>query len=425
MSSEHFIFADHDTVELANRFGTPLYVISENKIENAINEIKQAFEKNKLDYSINYAGKAFLNTAMCKIAKKMGIRLDVVSGGELYTAIQAGFEPSKITLHGSNKSVDEIKMAIDAGVGTITIDSTSEILLVNQIAGEMGKTVNVHLRLSPGVEAHTHEYIQTGRIDSKFGIPISMGTRAARMTLDCEHLNLTGLHCHIGSQIYSGKPFQIAANAMLEMIFNIKEMGEELTELNLGGGFGINYLHDDPVFDVDEYITLLAETLRSQCKLLGIKIPKVIVEPGRYIVGPAGVTLYSIGTVKEIPFLRKYVSVDGGMADNPRPALYNAIHHAVVANKYNHEANDLVTVSGKCCETDTLIKDILLPKCERGDILAVLNTGAYNYSMASHYNRLQVPAVVLLMDEKAEVIVKRDTYENLTINDVVPEWLSE
>lgn len=423
MTSEHFVFAGHDTVELANQFGTPLYVISENKIENAINEIKKAFEKSKLEYSINYAGKAFLNIAMCKIAKKMGIRLDVVSGGELYTALQAGFDPADITMHGSNKSIDEIKMAIDAGVGTITIDSTSEILLVNQIASEIDKKVNVHLRLSPGVEAHTHEYVQTGRIDSKFGIPISMGTRAARMAIDCTHLNLTGLHCHIGSQIYSGKPFQIAANAMLEMIFNIKEMGVELKELNLGGGFGINYLHDDPVFDVDEYIAMLAETMHSQCKLLGIQIPKVIVEPGRYIVGPAGITLYTVGTVKEIPFLRKYISVDGGMADNPRPALYNAVHHAVVANKYDSEPNDLVTVSGKCCETDTLIKDILLPKCERGDILAVLNTGAYNYAMASHYNRLAVPAVVLLMDDKAEVIVKRDTYENLVVNDTVPEWL--
>ena len=423
MTSEHFVYAGHDTVELANQFGTPLYVISENKIENAINEIKKAFEKSNLEYSINYAGKAFLNIAMCKIAKKMGIRLDVVSGGELYTALQAGFDPADITMHGSNKSIDEIKMAIDAGVGTITIDSTSEILLVNQIASEMDKKVNVHLRLSPGVEAHTHEYVQTGRIDSKFGIPISMGTRAARMAIDCTHLNLTGLHCHIGSQIYSGKPFQIAANAMLEMIFNIKEMGIELKELNLGGGFGINYLHDDPVFDVDEYIAMLAETMHSQCKLLGIQIPKVIVEPGRYIVGPAGITLYTVGTVKEIPFLRKYISVDGGMADNPRPALYNAVHHAVVANKYDSEPNDLVTVSGKCCETDTLIKDILLPKCERGDILAVLNTGAYNYAMASHYNRLAVPAVVLLMDDKAEVIVKRDTYENLVVNDTVPEWL--
>lgn len=423
MTNEHFIFAGHDTVKLAKEFGTPLYVMSQNKIENAINEIKQAFEKNKLDYKINYAGKAFLNVAMCKIAKKMNINLDVVSGGELYTALIAGFDPASITMHGSNKSVDEITQAINAGVGVITIDSLSEIILVNEIAESLNKVVDVHLRLSPGVEAHTHEYIQTGRIDSKFGIPISMGTRAAKMAVDCQNLNLTGLHCHIGSQIYSGKPFQIAATSMLEMIYNIKEMGVEIKELNLGGGFGINYLHDDAVFDVDEYVHTLAVTLHTQCKILGIKVPKIKVEPGRYIVGPAGITLYTIGTIKEIPFLRKYISVDGGMADNPRPALYNAVYQAVVANKYDREANDLVTISGKCCETDTLIKDILLPKCERGDIIAVLNTGAYNYSMASHYNRLAVPAVVLLKDDKAEIIVKRDTYENLTVNDVTPSWL--
>ena len=425
MTSEHLIFEGHDTVELARKFGTPLYVMSENRIERAINEIKHAFEKNNLEYDINYAGKAFINIAMCKIAKKMGICLDVVSGGELYTALQAGFDPKHITMHGSNKSHDEIRFAIESGVGVLTIDSLGEILLVDQIAKELGAVQDVHLRLSPGVEAHTHEYIQTGRIDSKFGIPISMGTRAAKMAIDAKNLNLVGLHCHIGSQIYSAKPFEIAANAMLEMVYNIKEMGVEIQELNLGGGFGINYLQDDTVFSVDDYITTLAQTLHKQCKLLGIKIPRIRVEPGRYIVGPAGITLYTIGTIKEIPFLRKYVSVDGGMADNPRPALYNAVHHAVVANKFDREPNDLVTVSGKCCETDTLIKDILLPKCESGDILAVFNTGAYNYSMASHYNRLCKPSVVLLHDDEAEVIVKRDTYEILTINDVVPSWLED
>ena len=202
-------------------------------------------------------------------------------------------------------------------------------------------------------------------------------------------------------------------------------MGTEVKELNLGGGFGINYLHDDDAFDVDKYISTLAQTLRDQCSLLGIDIPKIIVEPGRYIVGPAGITLYSVGTIKEIPFLRKYVSVDGGMSDNPRPALYNAVYHAVVANKYDQEPNDLVTISGRCCETDTLIKDILLPKVEYGDIIAVLNTGAYNYSMSSHYNRLAKPAVVLLNGDKAELIVKRDSYDNLIINDVLPSWLEE
>ncbi len=421
--SENFIFEGHDTVELARRFGTPLYVISENRIERAIKKIKSAFNNAGLNYSINYAGKAFICKAMCKILQKLDVCLDVVSGGELFTALSAGFDPACITLHGSNKSEIEIREAIDAGIKTITIDSISEIDIVNKIASELHKTANVHLRLSPGVEAHTHEYIQTGRIDSKFGIPINMGIRAAAKVESSSNLRLTGLHCHIGSQIYSSKPFQIAATSMLEMIYNIKEMGVEITELNLGGGFGINYLQDDPVFDIDEYAVILSKTFEKQSKELGIKIPKLIVEPGRYIIGPAGITLYSVGTVKEIPFLRKYLSVDGGMADNPRPALYKAVHHAIIANKVNKEANDLVTVSGKCCETDTLIKDILLPKAQSGDILCVFNTGAYNYSMASNYNRLTRPAVVLLKDDKAEIMVKRETYENITINDTYPSWL--
>lgn len=423
MKENHFIFEGHDTVELAKKFGTPLYVMSQNRIEFAIENIKRAFENNGIAYNINYAGKAFLNMAMCQIVKNEGIRLDVVSGGELYTALKAGINPANITMHGSNKSEKELKEALEAKVGIITIDSIDEIKFLDQIASEIGAKANVHLRLTPGVEAHTHEYIQTGRIDSKFGIPISMGTRAARTVLDSKNLTLTGLHCHIGSQIYYTKPFEIALNAMLEMIYNIKEMGVEIKQLNLGGGFGINYLQDDPLFDLDNFAANIAKTLNKQCTELGIAKPEITVEPGRYIVGPAGITLYTVGTVKEIPFLRKYVSIDGGMADNPRPALYSAVYNAVVANKYGEEADDLVTISGKCCETDTLIKDILLPKCERGDIIAVMNTGAYNYSMASNYNRLSVPSVVLLKDDKAEVIVKRDNYERLIANDKIASWL--
>lgn len=424
MTQGHFYFEGHDTVALAQHFGTPLYVISQNRIERAVSEIKNAFETSGLQYSINYAGKAFICKAMCRILNNLGLNLDVVSGGELYTALSAGFDPQRITLHGSNKSEKEISEAITAGIGTITIDSISEIDRINRIAQTAGKTANVHLRLSPGVEAHTHEYIQTGRIDSKFGIPINMGIRAAATVASCSNLKLTGLHCHIGSQIYSSKPYQIAATSMLEMIYNIKEIGLDINELNLGGGFGINYLQDDPVFDIKEYVAILSKTFKTQAKELGIKIPKIIMEPGRYIIGPAGITLYTIGTIKEIPFLRKYISVDGGMADNPRPALYKAVHHAIIANKCDKEPNDLVTVSGKCCETDTLIKDILLPKADTNDILCVFNTGAYNYSMSSNYNRLARPAVVLLKDNKAELIVNRETYENITVNDAYASWLN-
>ncbi|MCL1912869.1 MAG: diaminopimelate decarboxylase [Eubacteriaceae bacterium] len=424
MSNGHYIFEGHDTVDLAQKYGTPLYVVSQDKIARSVNTIRAAFATHGItDYRINYAGKAFLNIAMCKIADKLDLDLDVVSGGELYTALAAGFDPKRITFHGSNKSWQEMKEALGAGVGTITIDSITEIDILNEAAKQLGIMQKVHLRLSPGVEASTHEYVQTGRVDSKFGIPISMSTRAARRVIDCSNLNLQGLHCHIGSQIYSPKPFEIAANAMIETVYNIKEMGVELSELNLGGGFGINYLQDEPGIDVDTTIGTMASVINDQVSQLGIKMPKIIVEPGRYIIGPAGITLYTVGIVKEIPFIRKYVSVDGGMTDNPRPALYGAVHNAALANKYDMEKNDLVTISGKCCETDTLIKDILLPAVELGDIVVVFNTGAYNYAMSSNYNRICRPSVVLLSGDKDELIVKRDTYEQIARNDVVASWL--
>lgn len=424
MNESHFIFSGHDTVELAKKYQTPLYVMSEDIIRDNIHTIKNAFEQAKLEYDINYAGKAFLNLAMCKIVKDENISIDVVSGGELYTAIKAGINPERITMHGSNKSEEEIIFALENNVGRIVIDSLYEIELLEKLCCKLNKVQKVHIRVTPNIEAHTHEYVQTGRIDSKFGIPISIALRAARQISNAKkNLELVGLHCHIGSQIFASNSFIIAANNMLELMYNIEELGIEIKELNLGGGFGINYLADEEIFSVKNYIEALNELLKSKCKELEIKIPKIIVEPGRYIVGTAGITLYTVGTVKEIPYLRKYVSVDGGMYENPRPALYHAVHRAYVANRYSEEKNDLVTISGKCCETDTLINDILIPKCQSGDILAVLNTGAYNYSMASNYNRLPRPAVVLLKGDKSEVIVKREKIEDMIRCDSIPSWL--
>jgi len=423
LNNNHFIFSGHDVVELAEKYNTPLYVMSEDIIRHNINTIKSAFESRGLVYDINYAGKAFLNMAMCKIVKDENISLDVVSGGELYTALKAGVAPERITMHGSNKSEEEILFAIENNTGRIVIDSLYEIDLLQKVCEKTGRTQNVHIRVTPNIEAHTHEYVQTGRIDSKFGIPISIAMRAARQITNSANLNLIGLHCHIGSQIFSNKSFVIAANNMLELMYNIEELGIKIRELNLGGGFGINYLADEEVFSVEKYVESLNELLINKCTELDLKIPKIIVEPGRYIVGTAGITLYKVGTVKEIPYLRKYVSVDGGMYENPRPALYGAVHRAYVANKFNEEKNDLVTISGKCCETDTLINDILIPRCEPGDILAVLNTGAYNYSMASNYNRLPRPAVVLLKGDKSELIVKRENWEDMIRCDIVPSWL--
>jgi diaminopimelate decarboxylase len=420
----NFIFSNHDTVELARKYGTPLYVLSEDIITSNAEIMKNAFEKCNIDYEINYAGKAFLTVAMCKIIENAGLSLDVVSGGELYTAIKAGFPMERVCFHGSNKSIAEIEMAFDYKVGKVVADSEYELEVLDRIAEEKKYTPKVMVRVSPGIEAHTHEYVQTGRIDSKFGVPLKLMGKVLSDVCKFSNLNIIGLHCHIGSQIFDEKPFLIAAETMLKLMKGLEENGFEMKQLNLGGGFGIPYLKDDSVFDIDEYVQKLVEFAKDKCRELGLEFPKLLVEPGRFIVGTAGVTLYEIGTVKEIPHTRKYVSVDGGMADNPRPGLYDALYHAVVANKmtFSDEDEELVTVSGRCCETDTLITDVLLPKCEAGDILAVLNTGAYNYSMSSNYNRLPKPAVVLLKGDKDQVIVERETYEDIVSKDRLPNW---
>ena len=267
MDSNHFIFSGHDTVELAAKYRTPLYVMSEDIIRHNINTIKSAFEKNGLEFDINYAGKAFLNTAMCRIVKDENISLDVVSGGELYTALKADMDPARVTMHGSNKSEEEILFALENNVGRIVIDSLYEIELLESLCTKINKTQNVHIRVTPNIEAHTHEYVQTGRIDSKFGIPISIAMRAARQISNSGHLNLVGLHCHIGSQIFSNNSFIIAANNMLELVYNIEELGIKIRELNLGGGFGINYLADEEIFSVDNYVSSLKELLRNAASL--------------------------------------------------------------------------------------------------------------------------------------------------------------
>ncbi|MBF7097139.1 diaminopimelate decarboxylase [Alkalibacter mobilis] len=420
----NFIFSNHDTVELAKKYSTPLYVLSEDIIEENSMKIKSAFEKTMIDYEINYAGKAFLTTAMCKIIQRLGLSLDVVSGGELYTAITANFPVNRICFHGSNKAISEIRMAYENKIGKIVADSEYELGILNEIAEEMDVRPNVMVRVSPGIEAHTHEYVQTGRIDSKFGVPLKLMESVLSDPNKYKNLNIIGLHCHIGSQIFDEKPFLIAAGTMLELMKKLTNNGFELKQLNLGGGFGIPYLNDEGAFDIENYIKKLVEFIKEKSTQLDIEFPKILVEPGRFIVGPAGITLYEIGTIKEIPHTRKYISVDGGMGDNPRPALYNALYHAVVANKpkYNDDDEELVTISGRCCETDTLITDVLLPKCEAGDILAVLNTGAYNYSMASNYNRLPKPAVVLLKGNEDQLIVERETYADLVSKDRIPSW---
>lgn len=421
----NFIFSNHDTVQLAKKYGTPLYVISEDIIRENAAKLINAFDKQGIEYKINYAGKAFLNISMCKIIESLGLSLDVVSGGELYTAIKANFPMERVCMHGSNKSPGELEMAVAQNVGSIVVDSEYELNLLNQLCRKLNKKMDVLVRISPGIEAHTHEYVQTGRVDSKFGIPLKSAHEVLKDSKSYEFINIIGLHCHIGSQIFDQKPFLIAMGIMFELIRDLKNQGINIFELNLGGGFGIPYLKDESEFDIEDYINELVVEMKKICNKYRLSLPKVVVEPGRYIIGTAGITLYEIGTIKEIPHIRKYVSVDGGMADNPRPALYNSLHHAIVANKidFTEDTEELVTISGKCCETDTLITDILLPKCEPGDILAVYHTGAYNYSMASNYNRLPKPAVVLLNGAKDEIMVERETYDDIISKDRIPSWM--
>ena len=424
--TDNFVFSGHDTVALAQKYGTPLYVMSEDILRANINRIKDAFESAGAVYDVNYAGKTFLNMGMCRIIESEGISLDVASGGELYTAVKSGFNPARICFHGSNKNQAELEMALGYKVGRIVIDSEWELERLQLLTEELEQPVKVLFRVSPGIEAHTHELIQTGKLDSKFGLPLSQAREIIGRTKEMNYVETVGIHCHIGSQIADEKPFLLASEVMLDLYKALLSDGLNLTEINLGGGFGIPYLKEDPSFDVTSYIPKMVDHMREMAEQREVPMPKIVVEPGRSVAAPAGITLYTVGTVKEIPGLKKYVNVDGGMADNPRPALYGADYDAVICNKPQDEAlMEEVTVSGKACETDTLIKSIKLPSPQPGDTLAVLHTGAYNYSMASNYNRFRRPAVILLKGDQSAVLVERESFEDLVKNDRIPSWLED
>ncbi|HBT50239.1 MAG: Diaminopimelate decarboxylase [Caldanaerobacter subterraneus] len=428
-SKGHLVIGGCDAVELAERFGTPLYVIDEDVLRANSRIFYNALKSHNPENEVVYAGKAFLTTAMCKIIQQEGLGLDVVSGGELYTALKAGFPTEKIYFHGNNKSEEELIMALQSEVGRIIIDNWDELELLEILAKKLNKEPAIYIRVTPGIEAHTHRYIMTGQIDSKFGFTISNGEafKAVKRALTSGSLKFKGLHCHIGSQILESTPYKIAVKIMLELLKEIKDtLGRGVEELDLGGGFGIPYVEDDSYQPVEEMLRDILEELEAQVSLLKVKLPKIIVEPGRAIIGNTGITLYKVGGVKEIPGVRKYVFVDGGMSDNIRTALYGARYSAVIANRVYNGRLEKVTIAGKLCESgDVIIWDILLPEVKKGDIIAVLNTGAYGYSMASNYNRLPKPAVILVSKGKAEIIVKRETYEDVIKNDVIPERLEE
>lgn len=417
----HYSFAGHDTVALANKFGTPLYVLSEDMIRQRCRLIREGFLDKYPGSRAAYASKAFLSMAMCKIVEEEGLCLDVVSGGELYTALQANFPMERVIFHGNNKSLEELEMAVKHDVGRVVADHPEEIGLLEVLAGQAGKKVNVQLRIVPEVEAKTHKHIMTGQKDTKFGVPLepSLIRRVVKEAMESPNLELTGFHFHLGSNLFEQDIYVKAVERVMNLSKELKEaLGFVLKELNAGGGYGIRYLAEDQVYPATYYTEVIMETVKHLSAELDLPQPRVTIEPGRWIVGEAGITLYSVGAMKTIPGVRTYVSVDGGMPDNIRPALYGAKYEAVVANKINEPKTEVVTIAGKCCETgDILIWDQATPPLERGDVLAVLSTGAYSDSMASNYNRLPRPAVVLLTGDEARLMVDRETYDDLLVRE--------
>ncbi len=419
----HLTIGGCDTVELAKKYGTPLYVLDENVIRSTCKAYVDSFKRHYDGKGLAlYASKALSCKALCEIAKEENMGLDVVSGGELYTALKAGFPVENIHFHGNNKTYDEICFAVDSNIGKIVVDNLTELETLDKICGEKGKVQKISMRIKPGVDAHTHNFIRTGQIDSKFGFALETGEamNAVKEAIELKNVELCELHCHIGSQIFDIDPFVTAAEIMMDFIGAIKnETGHVITELNLGGGFGIKYTDNDNPTAYDNYMNSVSKAVHAKAEQYDLPVPFVYIEPGRSIVGEAGITLYTVGAVKTIPDVRTYVSIDGGMCDNIRYALYQSEYTVVTANKADKEADTVVTIAGKCCESGDLIQEnTKIAKAEPGDTIAVLSTGAYNYSMASNYNRIPKPPIVLVNNGTDKLIVKRESYEDLIKNDL-------
>lgn len=419
----HLTFAGLDTVDLAEKYGTPLYLMDENKIRQHVRTYKNAMAECMPTGSVpEFASKAFSIKQIYRIMAEEGIDIDVVSGGEIYTAVQAGFPMERCFYHGNNKTDADIRFAIESKVGYFVADCEEELIALNKIAGEMGVKQKALLRVSPGIDPHTHKKISTGSTESKFGIPMETGQakRAVEMLLGLENIKLCGFHCHIGSQIFESQPFATAAEIMLAFLADIKSSyGYTAEILNLGGGFGVRYVESDPVIDYGEKIREVAESLKAECEKAGINMPIIHLEPGRSLVADAGLTLYTVGSVKEIEGYKNYVSIDGGMTDNPRYTLYESEYTIYLANNPEDKKNFVATVAGRCCESGDLIQeDVAMPRPKRGDILAVCTTGAYNYSMASNYNRVPRPPVVMLKNGCDYLAVKRESFEDICRLDV-------
>lgn len=414
----HLEIGGCDTVELAREFGTPLIIYDEEHIRSQCRTFIQACKSEGIPFQIAYASKAFCSIGMVQLIAEEGLSIDVVSGGELYTAIQAGFPPERIHFHGNNKSLEELKMALEEKIGCIVVDNFYEIALLSELCRERNQEVNVLLRITPGVHASTHKYIQTGQEDSKFGFDLASGQvdEAIKQVRAIPHFNFLGLHTHIGSQIFGSEGFIAAIDKIADYIENLDV---PIKVLNLGGGFGIRYNEEHNPSPIESVVKEILRWVKKRFAEKSISLPEIWFEPGRSIVGEAGTTLYRLGAIKRLPGLRTYVSVDGGMSDNIRPALYQASHEAILANRALEPVNERYSIAGKLCESgDMLIWDIDLPTVHPNDLLAVSCTGAYGYSMASNYNRIPRPAVIFVRNGEARLIIQRETYEDLIRNDV-------
>lgn len=410
-----------DMVSLAKEYGTPLYVMDEVTLRKIAREYKDAFSSYK-KVNMMYASKALMTSQIAKILHEEGFGFDVVSGGEIFTIHNAKVDMNYATFNGNNKTYDEIELALNLNVGRISVDNFYEIKLLDEIAKKKNKVQKILLRITPGIECHTHEYIQTGHLDSKFGFDLTQIDEAVNLIKnECKNLEIKGLHAHIGSQIFETQVYYDEIGVLIKELKRINEVHNlNLDEMNIGGGLGITYTNEDCPPSVYELADVILKSIKENCAKYNFDEPVLYIEPGRSIVGTSGVTLYTIGSYKQVPKGRKYIAVDGGMADNPRPSMYGAKYVAEIANKKENENFEKVTVAGRFCESgDILIKDIELNSPETGDILCVYNTGAYGYSMSSNYNRVLKPAMVLVNNSQSDIIIKRETYEQLVQNDVL------
>lgn len=421
----HLSIGGCDLIELAQKYATPLYVFDEETIRAVCRDYKNAFSSYE-KVNMMYASKALCSLATSALIASEGFGFDVVSGGEIYTVYKAGVDMSKVLFNGNNKSVDELLLALDVGVGRISVDNFLELSLLDELAASKNKTVDILLRITPGIECHTHEYIQTGHLDSKFGFDLTQIDEAVDLVLNqYKNLKLHGLHAHIGSQIFETKVYHDEIEILVKELARLdKKFGLKLDEINIGGGLGVKYTESDVPPSTFEIADVILKSLNASIEKYGIEPPTLFLEPGRSIISTAGVTLYTLGSSKQVPNGKKYFAVDGGMADNARPSMYGAEYLAGVANKPDSELSQNVTIAGRFCESgDILIKNIKLPELEEGDILCVFNTGAYNYSMASNYNRVQKPAAVLVNNSQSDIIINRETLDDLISKDIIPDRL--